>query len=135
MEDVFQVAAQLVFATVQRIERDQAVARGGVAAIARQWDFAAMQTAVVGQCRLWCFVTAAVTIGDFVRQVAEWVVNITFIRQPAAHDGVVGFVQTVRCDVSAAQARSFGIECEEQDTAGRAVKTVDGIGFAAYLLL
>lgn len=80
MEDVFQVAAQLVFATVQRTERDQAVARGGVAAIARQRDFAAMQAAVVGQCRLWCFVTAAVTIGDFVRQVAEWVVNITFIR-------------------------------------------------------
>ena len=133
--DVFHVAAQLVFAPLFRVKGGEAVARGGMTAVTGQRDFAAAQAVVVGFGILRGFVTAAVAVSDFVRQVGERVVNVAAIRQPAAHHGVIGFVQAVHGNVFAHAAGGGGVKRDEQHTAGRAVKAVHGVGFQAGLLL
>ena len=132
VEDVFHVAAQLVFAACVRDEFCPRVARGRVASGGLEGQFGACKAAVSGLG----FLEGGFGLGfgDFVGLIFEGVVDESVVGQISAHDCPVGFACGFLFELLRQQAGGFGVEGKQEDAGCGAVEAVGGIDVLSDLV-
>ena len=132
VEDVFHVAAQLVFAACVRDEFCPRVARGWVAGGGLEGQFGARKAAVSGLG----FLEGGFGLGfgDFVGLIFEGVVDESVVGQISAHDCPVGFACGFLFELLRQQAGGFGVEGKQEDAGCGAVEAVGGINVLSDLV-
>lgn len=121
MENMLQVAAQLMAASAFRAQGDEAVTRTGMAAVGKRQFVAPQkaQAAVRGLCR------AAFLRGQRVKGLQR-IINALACR-PAAHQRQIGFAHLLVFKLRGKLARGVRVAGKYHDARGRAVKAVDRI--------
>ena len=132
VEDVFHVAAQLVFAACVRDEFCPRVARGRVAGGGLEGQFGARKAAVSGLSVLEG--GFGLGFGDFVGLIFEGVVDESVVGQISAHDCPVGFACGFLFELLRQQAGGFGVEGKQEDAGCGAVEAVGGIDVLSDLV-
>ena len=132
VEDVFHVAAELVFAACVRDEFCPGVARGRVAGGGLEGQFGARKAAVSGLG----FLEGGFGLGfgDFVGLIFEGVVDESVVGQISAHDCPVGFACGFLFELLRQQAGGFGVEGKQEDAGCGAVEAVGGIDVLSDLV-
>ena len=132
VEDVFHVAAELVFAACVRDEFCPRVARGWVAGGGLEGQFGARKAVVSGLSVLEG--GFGLGFGDFVGLIFEGVVDESVVGQVSAHDCPVGFVCVFLFELLRQQAGGFGVEGKQEDAGCGAVEAVDGVDVLSDLV-
>lgn len=132
VEDVFHVAAQLVFTACVRDEFCPRVARGRVAGGGLEGQFGARKAAVSGLG----FLEGGFGLGfgDFVGLIFEGVVDESVVGQISAHDCPVGFACGFLFELLRQQAGGFGVKGKQEDAGCGAVEAVGGIDVLSDLV-
>ena len=132
VEDVFHVAAELVFTACVRDEFCPRVARGRVAGGGLEGQFGARKAAVSGLG----FLEGGFGLGfgDFVGLIFEGVVDESVVGQISAHDCPVGFACGFLFELLRQQAGGFGVKGKQEDAGCGAVEAVGGIDVLSDLV-